>query len=130
MSTVNLDKYKVRIIYLASPFFTASQIDREERIANKLRSLGYVVIRPKELGIISKDAGPEEREAVMKMDIDAIDRADAVFCITNDRDLGAMIEAGVALAKSIPLIYYAENLDGPFNIMLASTGTALLVRIS
>lgn len=120
----NPDKYKVRIIYLASPFFTPSQIDREERIATKLRSLGYVVIRPKELGILPKDSSKKEREAVMKMDIDAIDRADAVFCITNDKDLGSLVEAGVAIAKNIPLIYYAEGLNGPFNVMLATTGTS------
>ena len=122
-------KFKVGIIYLASPFFNEEQSDREIRVANKLTSLGYVVIRPRQLGIISPDASQEERDAMMKMDLDAIHRADAVFVITNDKDQGTHIEAGIAISSNIPVIYFGEGFTGKFNLMLAATGKAIFTEV-
>lgn len=114
--------------YLASPFFRPDQVEREERIKEKLRSLGYKVFSPKEACFLQSDAEISSQEAVFKANCDAIKDATAVFAITDTKDMGTIWEAGYAYGIKKPVIYFAETLgDNQFNLMLAQSGNMVLL---
>lgn len=109
--------------YFASPFFNEEQVEREERLKAKLRSLGYVIYSPKEASNLKADASIKDREKTFKENLKAIKKSRAVFAITDGKDVGTIWEAGYAYGKKIPIIYFAETLgDKPFNLMLAQSG--------
>ena len=113
-------------LYLASPFFNDEQVEREERIKKKLRDLGITVLSPKEFCFCPSDASDELREKVFADNINHINEADAVFAITNGKDMGTIFEAGYAYAINKPIIYFCEGLSGQFNLMLAQSGRIVL----
>ena len=113
-------------LYLASPFFNDEQVEREERIKKKLRDLGITVLSPKEFCFCPPDASDELREKVFADNINHINEADAVFAITNGKDMGTIFEAGYAYAINKPIIYFCEGLSGQFNLMLAQSGRIVL----
>lgn len=113
-------------LYLASPFFNDEQVEREERIKKKLRDLGITVLSPKEFCFCPPDASDELREKVFADNIQHINEADAIFAITNGKDMGTIFEAGYAYAINKPIIYFCEGLSGQFNLMLAQSGRIVL----
>ena len=113
-------------LYLASPFFNDEQVEREERIKKKLRDLGITVLSPKEFCFCPPDASDELREKVFADNIHHINEADAIFAITNGKDMGTIFEAGYAYAINKPIIYFCEGLSGQFNLMLAQSGRIVL----
>ena len=52
-----------------------------------------------------------------------------MFAVTNGKDMGTLFECGYAFANKIPLIYFAEGLDGQFNLMLARSAVAVFTDI-
>ena len=113
-------------LYLASPFFNDEQVEREERIKKKLRDLGITVLSPKEFCFCPPDASDELREKVFADNIQHINEADAIFAITNGKDMGTIFEAGYAYAINKPIIYFCEGLSGQFNLMLVQSGRIVL----
>ena len=55
---------------------------------------------------------------------------DFVVCNTRDKDLGTIFEAGFSYASNVPIIYYAEGLQGNFNLMLSRSGRAVATNVS
>lgn len=122
-------------VYFASPWFTAEQEEREERLKAKLRSLGFVVHSPKEEAIVGTFAAPDTRQKIFKSNTDAIDNCDIVFAITDGKDMGTIWEAGYAYGannsrpKPAIIVYYCETLgNGIFNLMLAQSGDIILTK--
>ena len=123
-------------IYFASPFFTPIQIEREERLKSKLRSFGYNVFSPKEAYVCKPNEPIEKRKEVFKGNIDNIIDADAIFVVTDEKDLGTIWEAGFANGlnaarnNKIIIIYYCETLaEGKtFNLMLAQSGDIIITK--
>lgn len=113
-------------VYFASPFFNAEQIEREERLKGKLRGLGITVFSPKEFCVCPPNASDEQREKTFNENIKHIDESDAVFAITNGKDMGTIFEAGYAYGIGKPIIYFCEGLTGQFNLMLAQSGNVVL----
>ena len=109
-------------LYGAGPWFSSEQDERELRVKAKLRELGFEVFSPREASSLPKDASVEDQEEVFRVDIEGILDADAVFAITNGKDMGTIFECGYAYAKGIPVFYFAEGLTGQFNLMLARSG--------
>lgn len=115
--------------YLASPFFRPDQVEREERIKEHLRELGYRVFSPKEACFLQSDAAISFQETVFKANCDAIKNSTAVFAITDTKDMGTIWEAGYAFGIKKPIVYYAETLgDNQFNLMLAQSGNLVLTE--
>ena len=83
-------------VYLASPFFNDEQLEREERIKNKLRELGFDVFAPYERGKLNPDASNDERDRIFYENIVAIENCDIIFAITDGKDIGTIWEAGFA----------------------------------
>lgn len=126
-------------VYFASPWFTPEQEEREERLKAKLRSLGFDVHSPKEVAVCGTISDPETRQRIFDGNIDAINRCDIVFAITDGKDMGTIWEAGYAYglnelnkfcsAKPIKIVYYCETLgDGKFNLMLAQSGDIVFTK--
>lgn len=140
-------------IYLASPWFSKAQEEREERVKAKLRELGYIVHSPKEdSNITGSFMDPEFRHKVFENNIVHIDCVDIIFGITDGKqavltepdqegrkqqciDSGTIFECGYAYAlrcsrTNNPLIvYYAETLgDAPFNLMLQESADIVITN--
>lgn len=123
-------------IYLASPWFNNIQAEREERVKNKLRKLGFNVWSPKENGDLSPIESQELREKIFSDNLREMDNCDIIFVITDEKDMGTIWEAGYAygtrkiLKKQEPIIiYYCETLgDGMFNLMLAQSGDIVITN--
>lgn len=115
--------------YLASPFFRPDQVEREERVKEKLRELGYKVFSPKEACFLNSDADLTDQGLVFASNCEAIQKATAIFAITDTKDMGTIWEAGYAFGINKPIIYFAETLgNNQFNLMLAQSGNLVLVN--
>ena len=77
-------------VYLASPWFTKEQAEREDRIKNKLRELGFNVWSPKENTMLLPDSNNELREKVFSNNINNIKDCDIIFVITDTKDIGTI----------------------------------------
>lgn len=106
-------------LYLAGPWFNDEQNEREQRIKSLLREKGFEVFSPREASALKANASKADQQKVFDIDIKGILDADAVFAITNGKDMGTLFECGYAYANNIPIIYFAEGLTGQFNLMLA-----------
>lgn len=129
-------------VYFASPWFTPEQEEREERLKAKLRSLGFNVHSPKETAVCGAISDPETRKSIFDGNIDAINKCDIVFAITDGKDMGTIWEAGYAYGlkehlkavrwrsdNTIKIVYYCETLgDGLFNLMLAQSGDIIITK--
>lgn len=125
-------------IYLASPWFNDEQAEREERIKNKLRKIGFNVYSPRENGVLKPSATKEDRIKIFNDNIKNIVNCDILFAITDGKDIGTIWEAGFACGfnfasyertNKMKIIYYCESLnDGKFNVMLAESADVVLTE--
>lgn len=138
-------------IYLASPWFCKSQAERETRVKEKLRNLGFEVHSPKEdSNITGSIIDPEYRRKVFENNVDNIKSCDIIFGITDGKratsleedqvgnklqaiDPGTIFECGYAYSlkhsglKDIIIIYYAETLgSNAFNLMLQESADIVI----
>lgn len=119
----------IKSLYFASPFFTPEQVEREERLKGKLRELGFEVFSPKEMCHLPKNATIEEQTKVFEGNLTNMHGVDAVFAVTDGKDIGTIWETGYAYAIRKPIIYYCETLgNGVFNIMLARSGVEVITN--
>lgn len=111
-------------IYYAGGWFSPEQLEQHTRIGDLLESTeGLVVHNPKKESLVTKNSTQEQLRETFKNNLTSIDNADLVVALTDFNDKGTFIEIGYALAKNIPVLYYAEKLNGrPFNLMLAVSG--------
>lgn len=116
-------------LYLASPWFSEDQNEREIRVKSLLRRLGIEVFSPREASELEKDASEEDQRKVFEIDINSILNCDGIFAITNGKDMGTIFESGFAWANHKPIIYFAEGLRGPFNLMLAQSANLVYTSI-
>lgn len=112
-------------IYLAGPWFSDDQSERLDYVHNQLVKAGYDVFFPKDHPA-SPDSSVDWCKQVFKGNTDHIDEAKTVLAITNGKDMGTIFEAGYAYAKNKPIVYFAEGLNGPFNLMLAQSGVKVI----
>jgi len=115
-------------LYFASPFFTEEQIEREESLIKILRNEGFKVFSPKENILLTPNANDEERRKCFEDNIKEINDNNFVFAITNGKDMGTIWECGYAYGKNKKIVYFAENLEGNFNIMLAQSGCGVITK--
>jgi len=115
-------------LYFASPFFNEEQVEREERLIKKLRALKFEVWSPKENCNLPAQSTYEDRQRIFNDNCDAIRSCDAVFAVTDGKDMGTIWESGFAFGINKPIIYYNETLpeNGQFNLMLAQSSNLVL----
>ena len=115
--------------YIASGWFNENQARDLENIKSTLDEMGVKYFSPKDEIVAKRDATLEEQEMIFKGNVDAITGGKFVVCNTRDKDLGTIFEAGFSYASGVPLIYYAEGLQGNFNLMLSRSGRAVATNV-
>lgn len=126
-------------VYFASPWFNPEQAEREDRIKNKLRELGFNVWSPKDNCVCSPIGDEEMRQEVFGDNVYNIETCDILFAITDGKDMGTIWEAGFANGinymlkptdRRIIIVYYCETLgpNGQFNLMLAQSGDIVITK--
>lgn len=122
-------KNKKLKVYCASGWFTPNQIytlDEIERVLNGFENEINVFYPKKESKIKSATPTKEEKQITFKQNVDNITTSDFMICSTEDKDVGSMMEAGMAYALKRPIIYVNFTLkDKPFNLMLANSCVAV-----
>ena len=118
--------------YLASPFFNEKQVERMETVLSILRINGNFVFAPYENSVVENQnlQNPEYRKRIFTKNIEAIKASRMVLAITNDKDMGTLFEAGYAYALGMPVVYLAEEPDGPFNLMLSESGIGVYTSMT
>ena len=129
-------------VYFASPWFNPDQAEREDRVKNKLRSLGLNVWSPKDNCVCSPIADEAMRKKVFSDNVENIMSCDIIFAVTDGKDMGTIWEAGFACGinaicsqlseptRPIKIVYYCETLgpNGQFNLMLAQSGDIVVTK--
>lgn len=130
--------HKDMTMYFASPWFNEEQAEREERVKEKLRDMGFKLWSPKDNAICEPDASMDMRNEIFKANVSHIANSDILFAITDGKDIGTIWEAGYAcginatrtlVGKSrILIVYYCETIgkEGKFNLMLAQSGDIVI----
>lgn len=113
-------------VYLASGWFNPAQLERCEWARDALKSLGFEVFSPKDENLVTSSSAIMARKQAYDGNIEAIKEASFMFCITNEKDMGTIHESGYASAVGCPIVYFAEGLNGPFNLMLAQSGVHVI----
>ncbi len=103
---------KNKIIYLASPFFSLSELILIDKIRSTFIDLGINVISP------FHDIGLGDNINIAKKDIEGIDKSDIIFCMFDNLDSGTIIEAGYSLAKNKKIICYHRTCNEDKLLML------------
>ncbi len=105
----NLSKKQV---YLASPFFTLSELILVDKIRDALLSFGVNVFSP------FHDIGLGEAISIAKKDIEGIENSDVIFAVLDNLDSGTLIESGFSMAIGKTIIGYHRTCDDNKLLML------------
>ena len=116
-------------VYLASPFFDDSELERVNKVKEILDSKGLEVFSPKEHQNEHLEFGSIEwRKATFENDVKHIDWCDvvvAIICKGNYDDSGTAWELGYAYATNKPVVLV--NITGEtINLMIADSIHALI----
>lgn len=103
-------------IYLAGPFFTMGQLWLVEEALNALKHAGFNVFSP------FHDVGIGSADDVVPLDIEGIEKADAVLALCDGLDPGTLFEVGYAVKKGIPVVAFGEHTSTESMKMLSGTG--------
>lgn len=116
--------------YLAAPWFTQEQMTMIQKIEYILMGKHNLsVYSPRKVLNLIDDSDAELRHLVFNTNLMAISASEFVFAITNGKDMGTIWECGYAYAIGKPIVYYAEGLEGGFNVMLAESGLKVLTSV-
>lgn len=99
-------------VYLASPFFSISELILIDKIRSTFLSFGIKVFSP------FHDIGLGNDIATANKDLEAIEQSEIIFCVLDNLDSGTLIESGYALAKQKKIIGYYRSCDDSKLLML------------
>lgn len=109
--------------YIAAPFFNEEQVERVKLVENMLMERGLTFFSPRTDSAVEDISKKENREKVFKLNHDSILASKGLIAITDGKDVGTMIEVGMAYQANIPIIGVAFTLrdDQLFNLMIAES---------
>ncbi|WP_394773527.1 PfkB family carbohydrate kinase [Flavobacterium sp.] len=99
-------------IYLASPFFSISDLILIDKIRFAFLSFGVNVFSP------FHDIGLGDETAIATKDLEGIENSDIIFCVLDNFDSGTLIESGYSLAKGKKIIGYHRTCNDNDLLML------------
>lgn len=113
-------------VYLASGWFNAAQEEARQDILRVLNENKISYFSPKDEVEVKLNATPEERKAAFKADTESIRSCDFMIASTVGKDMGTLMEMGMAYAWNIPTIVYFPAPKGtPCNLMIAESAYAV-----
>lgn len=116
-----MSEYKYEV-YLASGWFNPKQADQLDRIKKTLDEMGIKYFSPKDEALATNSDPKTKLKEIFDGNIAAIQESDYIIANTQDKDMGTIFECGAAYTMGVPILYFAEGLTGPFNLMLAESG--------
>lgn len=117
---------KPATVYLASGWFNAAQEEARQDILRVLNENKISYFSPKDEVEVKLNATPEERKAAFKADTESIRSCDFMIASTVGKDMGTLMEMGMAYAWNIPTIVYFPAPKGtPCNLMIAESAYAV-----
>lgn len=107
--------------YIAAPFFNPDQVTRVALVETMLEKHGYTYFSPRKDSACEDIHNPEVRKRVFELNHTSILASKGVIAITDGKDVGTMIEVGMAYSSDIPVIGVAFTLGDNqlFNLMIA-----------
>ena len=113
-------------VYLASGWFNAAQEEARQDILRVLNDNKISYFSPKDEVEVELNATSEERKAAFKADTESIRSCDFMIASTVGKDMGTLMEMGMAYAWNIPTIVYFPAPKGtPCNLMIAESAYAV-----
>ena len=112
--------------YLASGWFNPPQEEARQEMIKVLEDNKISYFSPKDEVEVKFDATHEERQAAFKADTEVIKHCDFVVASTVNKDMGTLMEMGMAYAWETPFIVYFPAPKGtPCNLMIAESAFAV-----
>lgn len=112
--------------YLASGWFNPPQEEARQEMIKVLEDNEISYFSPKDEVEVKFDATHEERQAAFKADTEVIKHCDFVIASTVNKDMGTLMEMGMAYAWETPFIVYFPAPKGtPCNLMIAESAFAV-----
>lgn len=111
-------------VYVASGWFNPVQdaeLTKLEQIMDD-RKDWIDMISPRRVFICPPNASKDVQEATYQGNLQHIRESDFIVVNTRDKDLGTIMECGYATAFDKHIIYFAQGLQGKFNLMLSRSG--------
>lgn len=112
-------------VYIAAPFFNDKQLQIVEDIKAILEEQGFDYFSPKDESMFKQGDEPKD---ILQLNCKAIIHSQFMVCVTDDKDVGTIWEAGFAFARRVPILYiwlgYEPHMK--FNIMLAASGRSVV----
>jgi nucleoside 2-deoxyribosyltransferase len=105
-------------VYLAAPFFNPAERWLVNLCRNALIGMGVEVFSP------FHDVGLGDLE-LAAMDLEGLDRSDAVLALTYHYDAGTLFEVGWATRVGLPVVALASNLGDHHLTMIAGTNAEI-----
>ena len=107
--------------YIAAPFFNPDQVTRVALVETMLEKYGLTYFSPRKDSACENIHDPEVRKRVFELNHNSILASKGVIAITDGKDVGTMIEVGMAYSANIPVIGAAFTLgeNQLFNLMIA-----------
>lgn len=113
-------------VYLASGWFNAAQEEARQDILRVLNENKISYFSPKDEVEVKLNATSEERKVAFKADTESIRSCDFMIASTVGKDMGTLMEMGMAYAWNIPTIVYFPAPKGtPCNLMIAESAYAV-----
>lgn len=94
---------KEKQVYIASPFFSLSELILVDKIRSAFLSFGIKVFSP------YHDIGIGHDNTIAEKDLIGIDNSDIIFCVLDNYDSGTLIESGYSMAKRKKIIGYHRS---------------------
>ena len=121
-----LESTKLVTCYLASGWFNEAQENASQDILKVLEDNKISYFSPKDEVEVKFDATHEERQAAFKADTEMIKHCDFIISSTVGKDMGTLMEMGMAYAWDKPCIVYFPAPKGtPCNLMIAESAFAV-----
>lgn len=112
----------LKYVYVAAGWFQPGSLERLEQVEAVLNTCGLRLFSPrKELLFQPGKTTPKE---VLDANMKALKKVDFCVAITDDKDVGMLVEVGICVALNVPLVlvWLTGAPDQKFNIMLAGAG--------
>ncbi|MBW1656478.1 PfkB family carbohydrate kinase [Flavobacterium quisquiliarum] len=108
----NNKTFSEKQVYLASPFFSISELILIDKIRSAFLSFGIKVFSP------FHDIGLGDEISIAKKDLEGIEKSDVIFCVLDNFDSGTLIESGYSLAKGKKIVGYHRTCSDSDLLML------------
>lgn len=111
-------------VYLASGWFNPTQVTQYDSIKDIIIKNKLEMFSPRDDNLCAKDADTDTKKACFEKNVREIKSCDLMIANTQDKDMGVMIEIGIAYENGVPIIMFCENIEKP-NLMLAMAANVI-----